>query len=1002
MKIHFLSAFTLLAGVLSSLAADPTPEQIAFFESKIRPILADKCYKCHSVEQGKAKGGLTLDTPDGVKKGGEDGPALVPGDPDKSKIIIAVRYTDPDMQMPPKGEKISDAEVAALAQWVKMGAPDPRKAAGAAKLSGLTDKAKNHWAYQPVKKPALPTNVKNRAWCVTPVDLFVAAKLEEHHMAPSPIAEKETLLRRVSYDLTGLPPEPREVSAFMADTSPKAFEKVVDRLLASPHYGERWGRFWLDTARYADTVGRNVNVQRADYRYTNAWTYRDYVINAFNTDKPYDQFILEQLAADKLPQSEKNPTILAALGFITVGERFNNQNDVIDDRINVVSKGFLGMTVSCARCHDHKFDPIPTKDYYSWHGIFSSCTEPQEKPIIRPPNPAQFSDFQMKLAAMEKQNRDAYYGVMQKGIAEFQKKVPSYLKLAALGGGGKKRTNTEVEKERIAIIQEGKLDRDIGQAVSRRVRDGGGDGVLFPYKMFADIPADEFAQKAPKLAADIGDNKSPNKKKVNSLVAAAFKGASLKSMDDVSGIYEKLFSANADKTKTYLAAAAAWQTKGTPVAGVDADLAQLVEEPFRIEPAAELNMAHLREVADKLPNQMLGRAGFIFDKINELELTHPGAPVRAMVLNDKAKPQNSPVFIRGESQNRGDVVPRRFLTVLSGGNPQPFKEGSGRLELAKAIATKDNPLTARVLVNRVWMHHFGEGFVRTPDDLGNMSEPPTHPELLDYLSSYFMENGWSLKRLHKLILMSKVYQESSYTHPEFEKVDPENRLLWRANVRRLDFEAVRDTLLVFSGRLDRGLDPKTNTLRGGQPVNITDEPYSYRRSVYGYIDRGNLPELMAHFDFSDPEMPNSKRASTIVPQQALFLMNSPMTIDVARRVVARPEVATARNDIDKIYMIYRVIFQRAPKPGEVQLAQQFLNKEQLSSVHFGSQEVDQTKAANLLTDKEKKKLANRKTQGNGAMRAIQNQGDVVDRKQLNPWETYAQALLLSNEASYVN
>ena len=994
MNLRLHAGFVFLSGFALLPAADPTPEQIAFFESKIRPILTDKCYKCHSVEQGKAKGELTLDTPDGMKKGGKDGPVLVAGDPDKSRLLIAVRYTDPDLQMPPKGEKISDAEVAALAQWVKMGAPDPRKAAGASKLTGLTEKAKNHWAYQPVKNPAVPTNVKNPQWARTPVDYFILAKLQERKMSPSPQADRETLLRRVTYDLTGLPPSPREVTAFMSDPSPKAYDKVVDRLLASPHYGERWGRFWLDTARYADTVGRNVNAQRSEYRYTNAWTYRDYVIAALNTDKPYDEFIMEQLAADKLPSSEKDPNRLAALGFITVGERFNNQNDMIDDRINVVSKGFLGMTVSCARCHDHKFDPIPTKDYYALHGVFASCTEPQEKPVIRIPSPAQNVDFQVKLAELEKQNRDAYYGVIQRGIEEFQKKVTPYLKVASQGLGAGKGMNAEMEKERLRMSQAAGLNQDVRQQIVRRIREGGNDRVFLPYKMFAELKPAEFAEKAPQLADDIGNGRLPGRKQVNPLVVAAFKAVMVKSMDDVHLVYERLFSTLGEKSKAYLAAAAQWQKKGEPVAGFDPDLVQLLQEPFKIEPAVELTMVHLREVSGKLPNQMIGKAGFNFEKINELELTHPGAPARAMVLNDKPNPQNSPVFIRGESQNRGPVEPRHFLSVLSASSPQPFKDGSGRLELARDIASRDNPLTARVMVNRVWMHHFGEGFVRTPDDLGNMSEPPTHPELLDYLSTYFMQNGWSLKKLHRLILLSRVYQESSFTNPEFEKIDSENRLLWRANIRRLDFEALRDTLLTFSGRLDPAM--------GGQPVNITEEPYSYRRSIYGYIDRGNLPELMQHFDFSDPEMPNSKRATTIVPQQALFLMNSSMVVDVARRVVARPEVVGARNDIDRIFMIYRVIFQRTPKPYEIQIGRQFISSEQLASVHFGSDTAQQDKDQALLAQKVKQKIEQKKKAGNAAMRAIQNTGDLVERKQLTPWETYAQALLLSNEASYVN
>jgi hypothetical protein len=357
-----------------------------------------------------------------------------------------------------------------------------------------------------------------------------------------------------------------------------------------------------------------------------------------------------------------------------------------------------------------------------------------------------------------------------------------------------------------------------------------------------------------------------------------------------------------------------------------------------------------------------------------------------MIVQDKNRPVNSPVFIRGQAQVRGDIVPRGFLEILSPtGKPVTFSEGSGRLELANCIADKNNPLTARVAVNRIWMHHFGEGFVRTPDDLGVMSEKPTHPELLDYLSSWFMENGWSQKKLHKFIVISRVYQESTHTRKEYETIDPENRLLWRANVRRLDFESMRDSLLVFSGQLDRTV--------GGKPINLTDEPYSYRRSVYGYVDRGNLPELMAHFDFSDPDMPNSKRTSTVVPQQALFLMNSPMAVDIARKVVARPEVANAQYDLNRIMAIYRILFQRSATQPEVQMAMAFLQKE-------GNEQGEMAAQGSASSDPKKRPM--RPQRNDSRFGAIKNEGERVERKPLTPWETYVHALLFSNEAAYLN
>jgi hypothetical protein len=423
------------------------------------------------------------------------------------------------------------------------------------------------------------------------------------------------------------------------------------------------------------------------------------------------------------------------------------------------------------------------------------------------------------------------------------------------------------------------------------------------------------------------------------------------------------------------------------VSGFEPALAEIFQMPFDVMPASQLSVQTLRDFAGRLGNKLGGQTRFEFAKLNELEMTHPGAPARAMLVADAAQAKNSPVFIRGQQDVRGDVVPRHFLEILSPDRkPVAFKEGSGRLELAEDIASKNNPLTARVIVNRVWMHHFGEGFVRTLDDLGTQSETPSHRELLDYLSSYFMEQGWSLKKLHKAIMLSHVYQESSQTNPKFETIDPDNRLLWRANIRRLDFEALRDSLLVMSNKLDKTV--------GGKPVNLTDEPYSYRRSVYGYIDRGNLPELMQQFDFSDPDMPNSKRASTTVPQQALFLMNSPMSVDVARHIVARPEVAGASDDLARVIGLYRIVFQRNPQPIEIQMAMQFVTKEARNQPQQSPAEQKGKDKARLA-----KRQGGKRYEGTAA---IQNTGDYVERKPLTPWETYAQALLFSNEASYVN
>ena len=989
---RFIITLLLLAAgpVLAEVDVQPTKDQLAFFESKVRPVLKENCYKCHSLEQGKAKGDLTLDTRDGWVKGGKNGAVIEQGAPEKSTLITAIGYQDADIQMPPKGEKLTALQIADLTEWVKMGAPDPRKGTGAitSKLSGLTDKARTHWAYQPVKKPAPPA-VKNQQWPRNEVDRFVLSKLEAAGMVPAPDAEKDTLLRRATYDLIGLPPTPQEVAAFRSDKSPAAFEKVIDRLLASPHYGERWGRYWLDTARYSDTIGGERNAQKRgmDYRYPYAWTYRDYVVGAFNADKPYDQFIVEQLAADRMP-NRKDDTTLAALGFLTVGERFRNPNDVINDRIDVVSKGFLAMTVTCARCHDHMFDPIPTKDYYAMHGIFASTLEPETKPMISAPQEqSQLDDYRKMLAALEAENRATFYKLAVQVNTSVQRNIGAIIQVVQSGGRKGAGTAEEI-KARTELLNKYKVDRDELQIVQRNARRD--TGIFGPARMLMQLSDSEFAEKAPAIVARIacaGDTA----RTVNTLVAGAFKDATIASREDVAKIYQKLFADIAPKLRAYAEA----QAKDEPLTGWDPALVQLVSMPLEIPAAVQLTTDRMRNLTGDLPPKITARTPFSFSKINELELTHPAAPARAMLVADAASPKNSPVFIRGQAEVRGDVVPRRFLEVLSpAGKPAPFHEGSGRLELAQAIASKDNPLTARVLVNRVWMHHFGEGFVPTPDDLGTQSEPPSHPLLLDHLASYLMDHGWSVKTLHKHIMLSRVYQESSQTNPAFAVKDPENRLLWRANIRRLDFEAMRDSLLEFSGKRDETV--------GGKPVNLTEEPYSFRRSVYGYIDRGNLPEIMSQFDFSDPDMPNSKRTTTVVPQQALFLMNSPMAIDVARRILSRPEVANATTNIERILAIYRVIFQRDPKEGEVPMALQFVEREMKESQQNPAAAEQDQKLASKRMERAKSRMQQGSNGRYSGMASIKNQGAFVERTQLTPWETYAQALLLSNEAAYVN
>ena len=1001
---------TFLALAVLSLspawAAEPTKEQLDFFEQKVRPILSEHCYSCHSTEQGKSKGGLTLDTRGGWEKGGEGGASIIPGNVEKSLLYKALTYTDADLKMPPssKGGKLSDAQIADISAWIKMGAPDPRKEGEKkSKLSGLTPKAKAHWAFQPVKMPAFP-QPKNPQWAKTPVDTFILQKLQDNGMSPSPDADRETLLRRVTLDLTGLPPTFAEVNAFLADMDANAFEKVVNRLLMSPAYGERWGRHWLDTARYSDTIGGERNANRTtEYRYPDAWTYRDYVIRAFNEDKPYDQFIKEQLAADLLPDKKENDPRLAALGFLTVGERFKNVNDIINDRIDTMSKSFLALTVACARCHDHMFDPIPTRDYYALHGVFASTMEPENKPSLNDrANEQQRKDFEAKMTAGTVELRNHYFDTVGGFLKDFYRVPAAYLKAATLAVN---RSSEEAIKARNALIHDNKLEEQFVQYLTRgmqrnpsvwgplaQVKSGG-----YHSKTIASNPeklakmeeklGEKAGEKAAMIAKQIADR---SKAGVNPLVDAAFSAKQPKTVDEAIQVYVELFASMKDKATGLIPAMKKATSQSVP--GYDDATIDLLRGPFEMVAAPLASRDWVENAVLAWPNQIRGRAKLNFGELNLLETSHPGAPAHAMVVADKAKATNSPIFLRGLQTVKGDIVPRGFLEILSPGHkPVEFHQGSGRLELAENIASKSNPLTARVIVNRVWMHHFGEGLVRTPDDLGVMCEPPSHPELLDYLASYLMQKNWSIKSLHKLIVMSRVYQVSSHTRAEYAAKDPENKLLWRANVRRLDFEATRDSLLVYSGQLDRTI--------GGKPINLTDEPYSFRRSVYGYVDRGNLPDLMAHFDFSDPDMPNSKRTTTVVPQQALFLMNSPMAVDVARKILLRPEVANAGADVQRIMAIHRIIFQRAARPDEAQLGLAFIHSESGQQV-----QVEQAMKSTVASaDKRADQKAKRKVAGNEAnFGSIKNEGNIVQRKVLTPWETYIQALLFSNEAAYAN
>jgi hypothetical protein len=901
-----------LAIAAHSVAFAATPEHLEFFENKVRPLLADHCYPCHSAQTEKPKAGLRLDTRAGWEKGGASGPALLPGKPADSLLLQTVRGTAKDIDpMPPEGDgrrTLTAEEIATLEQWIQLGAPDPRDDVVA---GNLPDPAR-HWAFQRPVDPDRPT-VRKRAWPRSDLDYHVLARLEEAGLAPMPEADPRTLLRRITHDLTGLPPTPEEMQAFLNDTAPDAYGRAVDRLLASPRYGERWGRWWLDVARYADSKGYVFEEER---RYAYAYTYRDWVVNALNRDLSYDRFLMEQIAGDRLATAE-DPWPMAALGFLTLGRRFlNNQADIIDDRIDVVFRGTQGLTVGCARCHDHKSDPIPTADYYSIYGVFASSEEPGDKPLLGPnPNPHAAAEYVAERSRREKELNDYRESSNAAVIRKLREKVGDYLLCAQ---EGMEMDGSQLEgAARTRSLDPGLVGIWKGRLQNWRKSH---HPIFTPWLELAALGTNDFTAASKTLLEGWADSSDPEKP-LNPVILEGLRSEPLTAFSDVAQRYARVL----------LAADAAWndavseaKKNETPEPTALADATQeslrLIlhgdDSPIR-EATRDINRFYDVPVAQK--NRALKR------KLDELDATHPGAPLRAMALVDKTNPVEPVIFKRGNAGNPGPRVPRQFLGILDGADRKPFTDGSGRLELARAIASPDNPLTARVLVNRVWARHLGSPLVKTPADFGIRTDPPINPGLLDHLAVRFMESGWSLKALHREILLSATYRQASdpgssprhaETYARNSRIDPANDHFWRMNRKRFDFEALRDSLLFVAGGLDQTI--------GGQPVEMFEEKTTPRRTLYGYIDRQNLPGLLRSFDFASPDTTSAMRFQTTVPQQALFMMNNPFMVELARRIATRPDLQQLPDDNARLQRIHQLLFQRPATPDEQRLAQSFL------------------------------------------------------------------------------
>lgn len=912
--------FALLAAVLGSFAlkataAEPavSPEAADFFEKEVRPLLAERCQGCHGPQKQWAE--LRLDSRAAALKGGESGPAVVPGDPAASELLRRVTDPDEEVRMPPaeKGERLTSRQIDALTEWVRRGAPWPEAHGDTGSDS---QSAKEHWAFQPVRRPPLP-EVSHPEWCQTPIDRFVLARLEADGLEPSPAATRRELIRRATYDLLGLPPTPAEVEAFVRDEAPDAYERLIDRLLASPHYGEQWGRHWLDVARYSDTKG--YVYAREERYFVHASHYRDWVVRALNDDIPYDRFLLLQLAADQVAPDEA-----AAMGFLTLGRRFLGvTHDIIDDRIDVVTRGLMGLTVGCARCHDHKYDPIPQADYYSLYGVFQNCAErlmPLPHAATDSPEAAEFlkglKEREQKLAEATAAKRAETSERIRARIADYllaQRELGKYPEMGF---------DQVLSKE------------DLIPTIVRRwqtfLTASADDPVFVPWTEFARLKDDEFATQAVEVTRRMGD------REMNPRIAAVFAEPPA-SAREVAERYGRVF-AGIDASWREVCGAAERHGMAPP-AGLpdpaDEALRQVLYGPaspcvIPDEPIVNNEMLYDTATVNELWKLQVD--------VDQWLLKAPELAPHAVILTDRAYTANPRIFRRGNPTDRGDEVPRQFPEVVAGADRTPFTHGSGRLELAQAIVDPANPLTARVWANRVWMHHFGAGLVRTPSDFGRRSDPPSHPELLDWLANELTTGGWSTKRLHRAILLSATYRQSSRIadfglpiadlgQSDPQALDPENRLLWRMNARRLSYEELRDTLVAASGRLDPAM--------GGKAVEqFSAEGAACRRTVYGLVDRQFVPGVMRVFDFANPDLHSPQRSETTVPQQALFTWNSPFFAGQAKTLAAG--VNTRPSDaFQGVRDLYQAVFQREPTAPEFSAAEEFIAAARLEESEEG-------------------------------------------------------------------
>ena len=879
------------AAVAAALAAADrapaaiTADDLKFFEAKVRPLLIDRCVECHG--EKKQKAGLRLDSAAGWRAGGESGAVIEPGRPEESLLVAAVRHTREELQMPPK-EKLPDNEIAVLEEWVRRGAPDPRDVAPAAvaKKGPMTlEQARGHWSFRPVLAPVFSGGSR-----VHPVDALLRTRLAAAGLAPNPPAEPRALVRRAYHVLLGLPPTFERVERFAADPSPQAWAALIDELLARPEYGQRWARHWLDVARYADTTDKSTDSER---RIPFAHTYRDWVIDAINRDLPFDRFVREQVAADLLP-AEENPD-RRALGFLTVGRRFEGNLEapelIIDDRIDTLGRGFLGLTLACARCHDHKFDAVPTADYYSLLGVLASVDEPMDLPETgRSPDTDEVRRYREKraelLAAYERLLDDLVQGARRR----LRDLAAEHLRFLVEESPNHRTVEGFIPLD----TPRGLLTRGgpprwralIGASLAR------GERFFALWPVLLALPREGFPERARAVLAAA----EAEPEKHDPEVLAALRKSPPGTMHDVADAFGRVI-----RDALECPEGSAWvrmiNAEGTPL---DFSREEIRRDVLRFVTEHELVLRREGEAAAKIRTQ--------------LTTLEADAPVdRAQALVAAAEPFAPRILTRGDRLRPGAVVPRRLPRLLAMVDDGEFAD-DGRLRLARALGSPRNPLTARVIVNRVWQHHFGAGLVATADDFGATGEAPSNPELLDHLAAWFMEHGWSLKALHRHLITSEAWRQSSAPQAAALERDPGNRLVWRMTPRRIDFEAMRDGLLRVVGRLD--------VRPGGRAAPLADD--NVRRAIYGQTDRFRIPALLRNFDVANPDTSIARRAETTHPLQALFFMNSPFVLAQAEAVNRQPEIAEAPDVPARIDALYRRLLWRRPAAEEAALAAQFL------------------------------------------------------------------------------